>query len=182
MPWFEFQVTEAAEHYIRAEVFSVTAWDGETGEPIRTNTPGCKTYEKVLGVMLKWDGCGHAYFGYEEETEAGAEAPAQDGYLHICGQHQWLLYGQMLRELFSALGALMPGFDGWEKWATHDYWGPLNARRADLVRRDLRADLSPEEKAELGRLERMADIYLEPFDLKPRTLEEFGFPEAGACP
>lgn len=90
-----------------AEVFEVTAWEGDS-----ENTPAEE--ELYLTCYIKWDSCSHFYFG--EKGENGN----QDGYLHICGAEYFKrhidLMGYLYKLAFKEMGR--DPYDESEAWET----------------------------------------------------------------
>lgn len=77
---FRVTVTSRSKVRISGHVDEVVAWDPDTHEPLE--------FGRYLAFYLKWDGCGHVWFGN------------QSGYLHLCGASAWEKHNRLMAELF----------------------------------------------------------------------------------
>lgn len=74
--------TEPDDPFFSFQADSVCGWTDEK-QPV--------DYEKYLHGMIKWDSCSHLYFGMDEE---------RDGYLHLCGVHDFHDHIALLKFLY----------------------------------------------------------------------------------
>ena len=73
MNWFRLTVTNRSTATISGSIEEVTGWeaDGEACE-----------FQLYLTFYMKWYGCCHVTFCHKDDN-------VQDGYLHLCGAHDW---------------------------------------------------------------------------------------------
>lgn len=98
---YEYVVTEQSETHVNANLMQVNAFeqgpDGKYNMAVRTAESG---YEQIAHVYLKWDGCGHIWFGDNKE-----------GYLHLCGRENWEDLAQLFPRFFDELARKIEHYD-----------------------------------------------------------------------
>ena len=93
---FLLEITMKQDHMMAFDGYEVIAWD-ENNNPVEM--------ELYISGTIKWDGCSHVLFG--EHDEDGN----QNGYLHLCGAHEWRKHIKIMTEVYKFASENITNFD-----------------------------------------------------------------------
>lgn len=96
-PKFLIIANDDVEIRMQFEVHEVLSWECD-----KSNTP--IDTELYLSGVIKWDGCSHLYFGNQESG-------MPDGYIHLCGEEEWIAHNIMMEELYQYAADTIERYD-----------------------------------------------------------------------